>query len=97
MMLIIWAAIAIVVLVSLLLIYLEHEWGFALGGATAVILIVSYFSAELIMRSPLVVLLPQGSRSSYDVMAMTAAALLVLALVAIAYFAGRKSASQKKP
>ena len=97
MMLIIWAVIAIVVLVSALLIYLEHEWGFALGGATAVILIVSYFSAELIISSPLAGLLPQGSRSSYDAMAISAAALLVLALVAIAFLAGRNSASRKKP
>ena len=97
MMLIIWAALAILVLVSVLLIYLEHEWGFVLGGTTVVILIVSYFSAELIVRSPLAGLLPQGSRSSYDAMALTAAALLVLALVVIAYLAGRNSASRKKP
>ena len=97
MLLIIWAVIAIVVLVAVILIYLEHEWGFALGGATAVILIVSYFSAELILRSPLVVLLPQGSKSHYDTMAITAVALLVLALMVIAYRAGRNSASRKKP
>ena len=52
MILIIWAAIAIVVLVSVLLIYPEHDWGLALGGATVVILVVSYFSAELVLRSP---------------------------------------------
>jgi hypothetical protein len=89
--------IAVVVLVSVLLIYLEHEWGFALGGATAVILIVSYFLAELIGRSPLVVLLPQGSSSPFDAMAIVAGALLVLALIVIAYLAGRNSASRKKP
>lgn len=89
--------IAIVVLVSVLLIYMEHEWGFALGGSTAVILIVSYFSAELIRRSPLVVLLPQGSNSPFDAMAIVAGALLVLALIVIAYLAGRSSASRKKP
>ena len=32
MMLIVWAVIAIVVLVAELLIYMEHEWGLALGG-----------------------------------------------------------------
>ena len=96
MMLIVWALIAIVVLVSVLLIYMEHEWGFALGGSTAVILVVSYFTAELIMRSPLVVLLPQGSNSHFDTMAITAGALLVLALIVIAYLAGRDSASGKK-
>ena len=88
--------IAIVVLVSVLLIYMEHEWGFALGGSTAVILILSYFSAELIMRSPLGVLLPQASNSFFDTMAITAGALLVLALIVIAYLAGRSSASRKK-
>jgi hypothetical protein len=63
MTLFIWAAIAIVVLVSLLLIHMEHEWGFVLGGSTAVILVVSYFSAELLLRTPLAALLPQGARS----------------------------------
>ena len=96
MILIIWAVMAIVVLVSALLIYMEHEWGLLLGGSTAVILIISYFSAELIMRSLLVVLLPQGSRSPLDSMAITAAMLLVLALIVIAYLAGRKSATGKK-
>ena len=96
MILIIWAVIAIVVLVSALLIYMEHEWGLLLGGSTAVILIISYFSAELIMRSPLVVLLPHGSRSPLDTTAIIAAILLVLALIVIAYLAGRKSATGKK-
>jgi hypothetical protein len=96
MMLIIWALIFIVVLLSVLLIYMEHEWGLMLGGSMAVILIISYFSTELIMRSPLVVLLPQESSSHFDAMAVTAGALLVLALVVIAYLAGRSSASGKK-
>ena len=96
MILIIWAVIAIVVLVSALLIYMEHEWGLLLGGSTAVILIFSYFSAELIMRSPLVVLLPHDSRSPLDTMAITAAILLALALIVIAYLAGRKSAAGRK-
>jgi len=94
-MLIVWAAIVIVVLVSVLLIYMEHEWGFALGGSTAVILIISYLLTELIMRSPLVVLLPQGSDSHFDALAMIAGALLVLALIVVAYLAGRSSASRK--
>ena len=96
MTLIVWAVIAIVVLVSALLIYMEHEWGFALGGATAVILVISYFSAELVMRSPLVVLLPPGLNSYSDAMAITAGALLVLALIVIAFLAGRSSASRNK-
>jgi hypothetical protein len=95
MILIIWAVVFIVVLLSVLLIYMEHEWGLMLGGSTAVILIISYFSAELIMRSPLVVLRPQESSSHFDAMAVTAGALLVLALVVIAYLAGRSSASGK--
>jgi hypothetical protein len=94
MTLFIWAAIAIVVLVSLLLIHMEHEWGFVLGGSTAVILVVSYFSAELLLRTPLAALLPQGARS-LDAMAVIAGTLVVLAIVAIAYFAGRRSASRK--
>ena len=96
MMFFIWIMIGIVVLVSAVLIYLEHEWGLVLGGSTAIILIISYFSAELILRSPLVVLLPQRSHSQLDTMAITAGALLVLALIVIAYLAGRKSASGKK-
>jgi hypothetical protein len=96
MTLIIWAVIAVVVLVSALLIYMEHEWGLVLGGSTAVILIISYFSAELIMRSPLVALLPQSSTSHLDAMAITAALLLVLALIVIAYLAGRNSAAGRK-
>ena len=35
------AVIAIAVVVSLLLIYMEHEWGFVLGGSMAVIFLVS--------------------------------------------------------
>jgi hypothetical protein len=95
-MLIVWALIAIVVLVSLLLVYMEHEWGVALAGLTAVILVISYFAAELILRSALVVLLPQESRSHFDAMAISAGALLVLALVVIAYLAGRRGTSAKK-
>ena len=91
-----WVVITIVVLVSALLIYLEHEWGLALGASTAVILLIGYFSAELIIRSPLVVLLPQGSNSQFDAMAITAGLLLVLALIVIAYLAGRSSASERK-
>ena len=96
MMLIVWAVIAIVVLASVLLIYMEHEWGLALGGSTAVILVISYFSAELIVRSPLAVLLPKGSNSRFDAMAIMAGALMVLALVVMAYLAGRSSTSGKK-
>jgi hypothetical protein len=96
MMLFIWAMIAIVVLMSALLIYMEHEWGLLLGGSTAVILVISYFSAELIMRTPLVVLLPQSASSRLDAMAMAAGILLVLALIGIAYLANRKGASRKK-
>ena len=96
MILFIWVVIGIVVLVSAVFIYLEHEWGLVLGGSAAIVLIVSYFSAELVLRSPLIVLLPQGSRSQLDVMAITAGALLVLALIVIAYLAGRKSGSGKK-
>ncbi|KAB2912018.1 MAG: hypothetical protein F9K29_20765 [Hyphomicrobiaceae bacterium] len=92
----IWAVIAIVVLLSALLIYMEHEWGFWLGGSTAVILIISYFSAGLLVRSPLVVLLPRSSNSTFDAMAITAVILLALALIAIAFLAGRRSASRKK-
>jgi hypothetical protein len=95
-MLIIWAVIAIVVLVSAFLIYAEHEWGFALGGSTAVILVLSYYSTELILRSPLARLLPQGSTSQFDVMAITAVVLIVLALIAIAYFMGRRRGAGKK-
>ena len=55
MILIIWVVIAMVVLLSALLIYMEHEWGLVLGGSTAAILIVSYFATELLVRSPLVI------------------------------------------
>ena len=96
MMLAIWGVIAVVIAISAVLIYVEHEWGFLLGGSTAAILVVSYFSAELILRSPLVVLLPQGSNSRFDAMAITAGLLLVLALIVIAYLAGRSSASERK-
>jgi hypothetical protein len=95
MILAIWAVVAIVVVISALLIYLEHEWGLVLGGLTSVILILSYFSAELLMRTPLVVLLPASS-SLLDAMAIVAGVLLVLALAGIAYFADRESASRKK-
>jgi hypothetical protein len=94
MTLFICAAIAIVVVVSLLLIYMEHEWGFVLGGSMAVILVVSYFSAEFLLRAPLVALLPQGA-GLLDVMALVAGILVVLAIVAIAYLAGRRNASRK--
>ena len=96
-MLIIWAVIAIVALVSALLIYMEHEWGFALGGATALVLAISYFSADLLLRSPVVVLLPQGARSHYDAMAITAVVLIVLALIVIAYLLGRRRGAGGKP
>jgi hypothetical protein len=96
-MLIVWAIIAVVVLVSALLIYMEHEWGFLLGGYTAVILVMSYFSTGLVMRSPLVALLPQGSNSQFDAFAVTAVVLLALGLIVIAYLAGRRSAARKKP
>ena len=96
-MLIIWAVIAIVVLVSAFLIYAEHDWGFVLGGSTAIILVISYFSAEWLLRSPLVVLLPQGSRSQFDAMAIAAVVLIVLALVVIAYLIGRRRGADKKP
>ena len=91
-----WVVITIVVLVSALLIYLEHEWGLALGASTAVILLIGYFSAELIIRSPLVVLLPQGSNSQFDVIAIATGLLLVLALIVFAYLAGRRSTSGKQ-
>jgi hypothetical protein len=96
MILFIWAVIAIVVLVSALLIYLEHEWGLVLGGSTTVILIVSYFSVEFIMSTPFAALLPHNAISRLDAMAITAGALLVLALIAIAYLAGRNSAAGRK-
>lgn len=94
MILFIWAAIAIVVVASLLLIYMEHEWGVVLGGCTAVILVVSYFSAELFLRTPLVALLPQGA-GPLDAMAVVAGTLVILTIVAIAYLAGRRNASRK--
>lgn len=97
MILAIWAVIAIVVLISGVLILAEHEWGYALGLSTAAIVMVSYFTSELIVRSPLAVLLPQGSNSStFDTMAIAAGLLLVLALIVIAYLAGRRSASDRK-
>ena len=96
MILIIWVVIAMVVLLSALLIYMEHEWGLVLGGSTAAILIVSYFATELLVRSPLVILLPQGLSSHFDIMATTAGALLMLVLMAITYFAGRRNISGKK-
>jgi hypothetical protein len=96
-MLIIWVVIAIVVLVSAFLIYAEHDWGFILGGSTALILVISYVSTEWLLRSPLVVLLPQGARSQFDAMAITAVVLIVLALVVIAYLLGRRRGSDKKP
>jgi hypothetical protein len=94
MMLFMWVMIAIAVLASALLIWMEHEWGLVLGGSTAVILVVSYFSAEFLLRTPLVALLPQGARP-LDTMALVAGTLVVLAIVAIAYLAGRKDASRK--
>lgn len=95
-MLVIWAVIAVVVLVSALLIYMEHEWGLALGGSTVVILVISYYSTELFLRSPLARLLPQGSTSQFDAMAITAVVLIVLALIVIAYFLGRRRGLEKK-
>ena len=92
----IWGVIAIVIVTSAMLIYVEHEWGFVLGGSTAAILVVSYFSAELILHSPLVILLPQGSNPRFAAMAITAGSLLVLALIVIAYLAGQRSPSDKK-
>ena len=91
-----WAVIAIVVLLSALLIYMEHDWGFTLGGSTVVVLVIGYASTDLVMRSPLAVLLPGGASSSFDVMAITSGALLVLALVAIAFLAGRGSGASRK-
>ena len=95
MILIIWAVIVAVALVSILLIYLEHEWGYTLGGSTAVILALSYFISELFMRSPMVVMLPQGANSRFDAMAIIAVGLLVLALIVIAFLVGRRSAARK--
>jgi hypothetical protein len=94
MILFLWAAIAIIVILSLLLIYMEHEWGFVLGGSTAVILAVSYFSAEFLLRTPLAALLPQGARP-LDAMAVVAGTLVVLVIAAIAYLAGRRVALRK--
>lgn len=96
MILAIWALIAVVVIISALLIYLEHEWGLVLGGLTSVILFVSYFSVELLVRTPLVVLLPASS-SPLDAMTMTAGVLLVVALVGIAYLAGRGRIGEVPP
>ncbi|WP_174263711.1 hypothetical protein [Hyphomicrobium sp. CS1BSMeth3] len=96
MILAIWALIAVVVIISALLIYIEHEWGLVLGGLTSVILVVSYFSVELLMRTPLVVLLPASS-SPLDAMTMTAGVLLVVALVGIAYLAGRSRIGEVPP
>lgn len=97
MMLVVWAVIAIAVLLSVLLIYLEHEWGVVLGGATAVILLTSYFAAELFLRSPLVVLMPQGAQSRLDIMAIAACVLFGAALIVVAFLAGRNSASKNEP
>jgi tryptophan-rich sensory protein len=96
MMLFIWAIIAIAVVLSAVLIFVEHEWGFTLGGSTAVILVASYFLADLVVSSPLVVVLPQGSNSRFDAMAVLAALLLLLAVGLIAYLAGRSSTPRKK-
>lgn len=95
MLLTMWAVIAIVVLVSALLIYMEHEWGLVLGCSTAAVLVFSYFLAEMMLRTPLVVLLPQGATSRLDAMAIVAGVLLVAALIGIAYLAGRRSAFRK--
>jgi hypothetical protein len=97
MTLILWAVIATAVLLSVLLVYMEHEWGLVLGGITALVLISSYFLVGLVVHSPLVVLLPQGAASHLDAMAVIAGVLLVLALIVVAYLAGRSSASKKKP
>ncbi len=95
MILLSWAVIAIVVVVSALLIWIEHEWGLVLGFSTALILVVSYFFAELILRNPLVVLLPQSASSQLDAMAIVATTFLLLAVICIAYLGGRRSASRK--
>jgi hypothetical protein len=96
MTMILWVVIAVVVLLSILLVYMEHEWGVLLGGATAVTLLISYFAAGLVLRSPLIVLLPQGAHSQFDAMALIAATLLVVTLILIAYLAGRRSAAKEK-
>lgn len=95
MVLMIWAVIAVIVVVAALLIYFEHEWGFALGGTTAVVLTVSYFCAQLILASPLATALPPNA-SHFDAMAVTAVVLLVAALIAIAFLAGRRSGAGGK-
>jgi hypothetical protein len=54
-------------------------------------LVVSYFAGEF-----LIVLLPQSVKSPLDAMAIMAGILIVLALIAIAYLAGRRSAAKKQ-
>lgn len=95
MMLFIWAIIAIVVVVAAVLIFMEHEWGYALGGSTAVILVISYFCAQYVV-SPLGGLMSKGPMSHLDAMAITAVILLVAAIALIAFLAGRGSASRRK-
>lgn len=90
-----WAVIIIIVLLAALLIYMEHEWGFLLGGFTAVVLGISYLVSGVILRSPVVLILPQGSNSEFDAFAITAAILLILAMLVVAYFAGRRGARKK--
>ena len=95
MILIMWAVIGIAVLAAVLLIYLEHEWGFALGGLTAAVLIVCYFAAGLMKRSGLIALMPQGSTSHFDIMAVMAGALLVPILIVAIYVARRRRAKRR--
>ena len=97
MMMVVWAVIVLIVLVSALLIYMEHEWGFMLGGSTVVAFVISYFSTDLIRRSPLAELLPKGANSQFDAFAVTAVVLMVLALIVVAFLVGRRSAPKKDP
>ncbi len=39
----VWGVIAVAVLLSALLIYLEHEWGVLLGVTTGVVICILYF------------------------------------------------------
>lgn len=95
MMMFIWAIIALVVVVAAVLIFMEHEWGFVIGGSTVAILVISYFCAQYVV-GPLGAMMTRGPMTHLDAMAITALILLVSVIALIAFLAGRGSASRRK-
>ena len=89
------ALIAIAVLISVVLIYLEHEWGVLVAGLTIATLTAGYFLAQWLSLG-LRKIFPTSSWSALHLMIMTTGALLVIMLAAITYLALRKRTSRNQ-